>query len=52
MLDKQNQGRQCWACGFPMKLIAIEHQATRVKICGPTGALNATEVNGTSSTVP
>jgi hypothetical protein len=24
MLDAQNQGPQCWACGSPMKLAAIE----------------------------
>jgi hypothetical protein len=24
MLDAQNQGPQCWACGSPMKLTAIE----------------------------
>jgi hypothetical protein len=24
VLDAQNQGPQCWACGSPMKLSAIE----------------------------
>jgi hypothetical protein len=24
VLDAQNQGPQCWACGSPMKLTAIE----------------------------
>jgi hypothetical protein len=28
MLDKQNQGPQCTACGSPMKLSAIEPSAT------------------------
>jgi hypothetical protein len=28
MLDKQNQGPQCWACGSPMKLTAIEPSNT------------------------
>jgi hypothetical protein len=28
MLDKQNQGPQCWACGSPMKLSAIEPSCT------------------------
>jgi hypothetical protein len=27
MLDTQNQGPQCTACGFPMKLTAIEPSA-------------------------
>ena len=27
MLDTQNQGPQCMACGFPMKLTAIEPSA-------------------------
>jgi len=28
MLDKQNQGPQCTACGSPMKLSAIEPSST------------------------
>jgi hypothetical protein len=28
MLDAQNQGPQCTACGFPMKLSAIEPSCT------------------------
>jgi hypothetical protein len=28
MLDKQNQGPQCTACGHPMKLSAIEPSST------------------------
>jgi hypothetical protein len=28
MLDKQNQGPQCTACGSPMRLTAIEPSAT------------------------
>jgi hypothetical protein len=28
MLDKQNQGPQCMACGSPMKLSAIEPSAS------------------------
>jgi hypothetical protein len=28
MLDKQNQGPQCTACGSPMKLTAIEPSGT------------------------
>ena len=50
MLDKQNQGPRCTACGSPMKLAAIEpSQARGAKTCERLLALIVREFSGISS---
>jgi hypothetical protein len=52
MLDRQNQGPQCTACGSPMKLTAIEPGGGWAKTSEPLLAPIAEGFSGTSSTVP
>jgi hypothetical protein len=51
MLDTQNQGPQCMACGSPMKLSAIEPSALGHDL-QRLAAQDATGLSGTSSKVP
>jgi hypothetical protein len=51
MLDTQNQGPQCTACGSPMKLSAIEPSTRRAEICGRLPARVVEGFNNTSSKV-
>ena len=49
MLDAQNQGPQCTACGSPMRLAAIEPSMPG-QTCERFPAHDAREFSGTSST--
>jgi hypothetical protein len=51
MLDTQNQGPQCTACGSSMKLTAIEPSAPGQDLRTFT-CHNVKEFSGTSSKVP
>ena len=53
MLDTQNQGPQCTACGSPMKLTAIEpSQDLQAKTCEPLPARIAEGFSGILSKAP